>query len=269
MKYRLFISDFDGTLVRADGTVSDYSKQIIKEYRDMGGIFAVCSGRMLGSILPRARELGLEGPVVAYQGAVIADVKSGRLLKCDGFSHENALKVLRILEREGEHIHLYTADEFFCNRDDGMLKAYEEICRVKAEVVKEPLSEKLARERLSVIKILAMLEPQRRYALKDLLERELGDGFYVTCSSDWLVEIMPKGQDKASAVRFLSKHYNVPLEEVAAIGDQLNDLPMVEAAGGRFAVANAVEELKNIATVAPSNEEDGVAWVLTKYAIGE
>lgn len=269
MKYKLFISDFDGTLVRADGTISDYTKQIVAQYSDMGGTFAVCSGRMLSSILPRAREIGLSGLVVACQGAVIADIKTGQLLKHEAFPHDAALKAVRLLEREGEHIHLYTAGEFFCNRDDELLKLYESICRVKAEVAAEPLSEKLVRERLSVVKMLAMVQPDRRMALKELLERELGENFYVTCSSDWLVEIMPKGVDKASAVRFLAGYYHVPLEEVAAIGDQLNDLPMVEAAGGRFAVANAVDELKRIATVAPSVEEDGVAWVLTKYAFGE
>ena len=59
MKYRIFLSDFDGTLVRADGTISETNKRAIAEYRAAGGIFAVCTGRMLTSILPRLKELGI------------------------------------------------------------------------------------------------------------------------------------------------------------------------------------------------------------------
>jgi len=93
-------------------------------------------------------------------------------------------------------------------------------------------------------------------------------GFYVTTSSDFLVEIMPAGQSKAAAVDYLSEYYRVPRAEIAAIGDQLNDLPMVMRAGGSFAVANAEPELKKVARVVPSVEEDGVAEAL-KIAMGD
>ena len=69
MRYKLFLSDFDGTLVRGDGTISKENIEAIGEYRRRGGIFAVVTGRMVRSILPRLKELGLkEGLVVAYQG---------------------------------------------------------------------------------------------------------------------------------------------------------------------------------------------------------
>ena len=55
MKYPLFLSDFDGTLVRSDGTTSEGNKRAIAAYRKAGGTFAVCTGRMLSSILPRLK----------------------------------------------------------------------------------------------------------------------------------------------------------------------------------------------------------------------
>ena len=75
----LIVSDFDGTLLSTRQTISDNVKNAINEYIAAGGIFAVCTGRMLASILPRVRSLGLKGLVVAYQGAVIADIESGKL----------------------------------------------------------------------------------------------------------------------------------------------------------------------------------------------
>ena len=270
MKYRIFLSDFDGTLVRADGTISQANKDAIAAYRAAGGVFAVCTGRMLASILPRLKELGIEdGLVVAYQGATIADVRTGALLKNDGFEQADALRILDLLEDDGHHAHVYTVQDVYCNRDDDALRAYERVCGVKARIVRgERLSARVKRERMRVVKILAMVEPDARRPLMEKLKKALGDGFYVTTSSDCLVEVMPAGQSKAAAVDFLSAYYHVPRAEIAAIGDQLNDVPMVARAGGRFAVGNAEPELKAIARVVSSVEEDGVAEAL-QIAAGE
>ena len=133
MRYPLFLSDFDGTLVRPDGTVSEENIRAIARYRAAGGVFAVCTGRGLTSIVPRLKELGItDGLVVAYQGATVADVATGKLLKDDGFSGEDALKAVRLLEQDGRHVHVYTVDRLYCNVDDEPLKMYERICRVKA-----------------------------------------------------------------------------------------------------------------------------------------
>ncbi len=269
MRYRLFLSDFDGTLVRADGTVSETDRKAIEVYRKAGGIFAVVTGRMLVSILPRLKEIGLrDGLVCAYQGAVIADVRTGAILKKGCFSREGALKTIGHFEKRGYHVHVYTGDTFYSNMDDSFLRQYEEICRVKGKI--EPhLSDMVAENSAEVIKILAMVDPRERDRVKRETELALGDEFFVTCSSSFLVEVMPKDQSKACAVDSLAEYYHIPREEVAAIGDQLNDLPMLERAGGRFAVANAERELKEKATVVSSCEENGVAEALMKYALGE
>lgn len=270
MKYRLFISDFDGTLVRDDGTVSERNKSAIARYTAAGGIFAVCTGRMLSSILPRVRELGFtEGIVAAFQGATIADIATGELLKNDCFLQQDALKAVRLLESKKLHIHVYTVDEMFVNVRDEGLEAYERICRVKGTLVNEPLSRKIERENTRVVKMLAMVMPQERYALKEALQKELGEAFYVTVSAEYLVEVMPKGQNKGLAVDFLSRKYRILREEIAAMGDQLNDIPMLERAGGKFTPRNGEEELKKIAVTVASNEEDGVAEAILKYALGE
>lgn len=269
MRYRLFCSDFDGTLVKSDGTISDKVKEEIARYTAAGGIFTVVTGRMTSSILPRVKEFASDGIVVAYQGAVIADVKTGKLMKSGGFDEEDALRAVRLLEEDDHHIHVYTDKGLFVNRRDEMLNEYERVCAVTGTVVNEKLSDWLVKERPPVVKILAMIEPEKRLALKAHLQRRLGSAYFVTCSNDWLVELMPTGQDKGSAIRFLSEYFRIPKAEIAAIGDQLNDLPMLAEAGGKFAVANAQTELKAIATVVKSCEEDGVAETLKIAREGE
>lgn len=264
MKYPLFLSDFDGTLVRSDGTISEGNKKAIAAYRAAGGTFAVCTGRMLTSILPRLKELGIEdGLVIAYQGATIADVATGALVKDDGFSAEDALRVVRLLEEHDRHVHVYTVDDLYANRRDEALELYERICGVRATIVNDmPLADFVEKNNLRVVKALAMVRPEERDALMEELRPKLGEDFVVTCSAAILVEVMPKDQTKAAAVDFLSRQYNIPVERIAAIGDQMNDLPMILRAGGRFAVGNAAKPLKDISHVVAGCEQDGVAEAL-------
>lgn len=268
MRYKIFISDFDGTLVRDDGTVSEKNVAAIENYRKQGGIFVICSGRMTGAIVPRARELGLDGILVSYQGAVITDLKTGETLKCAAFNDERAYEVIAELEARGFHTHIYTADKFYCNRDDEALRIYENICKVKAEVV-EDLCGFAKRNRLKIIKTVVMVEKEVRQQVENELSARFGKDCYVTSSALCLVEVMPAGTNKGSAVKFLSEYYNVPVSQIAAIGDMKNDIPLVSAAGGKFAVGNAEAELKSIATTVPACEEDGVAYAIENYALKE
>jgi len=268
MRYRLFISDFDGTLVRADGTVSKRTQDTISRYVRAGGVFAVCTGRALTSILPRVRELGIKGLVAAFQGSVIADIETGKIIRKSCISTEDAVTVLQAMEKRDLHIHAYTTEEYFVNKDDELLAQYERVCGISGTVIEgELLSKMTEREHIAPVKILAAVDPKDRIPLARELQAELGEKFFVTCSADCLVEVIPHTENKGEAVKFLSKHYGVPISKTAAIGDQLNDLPMLEAAGGKFAVENAQEELKEIATVTPSVEDDGVAYALEEFAM--
>lgn len=269
MKYKLFCSDFDGTLVRADGTISENTKEEIARFCEAGGIFTVVTGRMTSSILPRVKEFASEGIVVSYQGAVVSDIKTGKILQSNAFELEAALRVVRLLEEEDQHIHVYTKDGLFVNRRDEMLDEYERICAVHGNVLCEKLSMWLEKERPAVIKVVAMLEPEKRDALSERLKEKLGEEFYVTGSHDWLVECMPAGHDKGSAIKFLSEYFRIPKAEICAIGDHLNDMPMLEEAGGKFAVGNAHAQLKRIARAVGSCEEDGVAQALKIARGGE
>lgn len=269
MNYDLFLSDFDGTLVQGGGKVCQKNIQAIEDYRAQGGVFAVVTGRMLASILPRLKELGLqEGLVVACQGAVIADIATGRLLRNEGFSTAEASRIAELLEGLDLHFHVYSGDNLYCNRRDDYLKTYESVCGVTAEVPDTKLSEFVRREGLSCVKILAMCEPEARDPLLQLLKKELPE-YGVTTSSAYMTEILPKNVSKADAVAFLSKQYGIPTERTAAIGDERNDLPMLLAAGGRFAVKGAAEELTKIAVIVSSAEEGGVAEAIRYYAMGE
>ena len=268
IKCGLIVSDFDGTLLTTTQTVPNEVREAIASYVSAGGIFAVCTGRMLASILPQVRALGLKGLVAAYQGTVIADIESGRLIRNGGFAVEDSVEICRTLKRRGEAINAYADDVMYTTlpADDKLLTMYEKITGITARHISGSMSDFVEQNKLYCQKIVSVVMPDKKRALYDYLVEELGDRYEVTYSAAVLVEVSPKGDDKGEALRYIAAHYGIPIENTVAIGDNLNDLPMIEAAGVGVAVANGVEEFKKFADdICPSCDEGGVAHVIKKY----
>lgn len=263
---KLIVSDFDGTLANSANEVPDGVKNAINKYVADGGIFAVCTGRILPSILPRVREIGLKGLVIACQGAVIADIESGKILRNAVFAEGETAEICAFLESIDTNVQAYFTDGFYSDLPDGEkhLKLYEDIIGVKARHSDKPLS-KVAQAG-GFNKVATLCRPDEQEELYKKIRQKFGGRFDVTCSAKVLIEISPAGETKGAAVKFLSAHYGVPIEKCCAVGDNLNDLSMIEAAGVGVAVGNAVEGLKAAADcVAVTNNEGAVKWVIEKF----
>ena len=109
INYPLIVSDFDGTLVHKDGTISNENKEKISAYIQAGGKFAVSTGRLPAGILPRVRELGLTGMVCCCQGAIIMDIETGQPILEGKLPYETTLAIVEKMEELNLHIHLYDA----------------------------------------------------------------------------------------------------------------------------------------------------------------
>ncbi len=272
INYPLIVSDFDGTLVNGDTTITEKNRRAIAEYRAAGGIFAISTGRLPSGILPRARELGLKGLVSCSQGALILDIETEEMLLSGRMPFKSALAACKKLESLGLHIHVYDLWSYYSNMDDELLHAYEGLTRNKAKIVADmPISAFMEKERLAPFKLLAMIEPERCDDLMATLEKEGYEGCEITRSANYLVEITQKAYSKGTAVEFLAKRYGVPIEKTVAVGDQRNDIPMMERAGLGVAVANADESLKARADYVceRTNEESAIAEVIEKYGFYE
>ncbi len=264
----LIVSDFDGTLIDDRQRILPQVRDAINEYIAAGGIFAVCTGRMLRSILPQVRELGLKGLVIAYQGTLIADIETGEIIKNGGIDPQSVAVACRSLEELGYKINVYSDENIYTNypESDPYLKRYEEIIGVKAIHVTGKMSDYVEAHNMFCQKVLSIVKESEREALYNTLQNKIGDKFDVTCSATVLVEISPIGDNKGEALKFLAGHYNIPLEKTVAVGDNLNDLSMIVAAGTGCAVGNAVQTLKDAADfVSISNNEGAVAQIIKKF----
>lgn len=264
----LIVSDFDGTLIDDNGQIPKEVKEQIFKYIDAGGIFAVITGRMLRSILPRVRELGLKGLVIAYQGTVIADIETGKIIKSGGMSCEETAKICSYIEELGFNINVYNGDELYTDIEEGnvYLRRYEEIVGVKANNVEGKISRFVINNKLFCQKIACLVDQNDRAYLYGKLQQKFGDEYDVTCSAKVLVEVSPKCDNKGEALKYLANYYNIPIDKTVAAGDNLNDLPMIIAAGVGCAVGNAEKELLEAADfVSVTNNEGALAQIIKKF----
>ena len=268
INYPLIVSDFDGTLVKRDGSIDEINKKAIAEYIAAGGKFAISTGRMPAGILSRAQELGLKGMVCCCQGSIIMDIESNEVILQGRIPMDTTIKICQKMEELGLHIHVYDLWEYYSNMDDDALKFYESAVKSKAKIIENmPISEFVKEKGLSSYKVLAMVRAEDNERIMNRLSKEDFVGCELTKSADYLVEVINNNYSKGSAVEFLANYYNIPLEKTIAIGDQLNDLPMIEKAGLGVAVKNADERLKVKANYISqkTNEEGAIGEIIEKF----
>ncbi len=270
LAYKLIVSDFDGTLRRTQGGISDENLNTIKRYVERGGIFALCTGRMPISILPYAKELGLKGLVVSYQGANIQDIESGLLVRDERIDWKDAAGICEFMYEHDWHIHVYDADVLYVNKDDQYRAWYEKACDVRSILTEKNISKEVVARQISPHKIIVICSAEERGEIIDLLTKKFGNEFYVTSSTENLIEILKRGCDKGKALEYLAQYYGIPREQTMAIGDNYNDAPMLRIAGKGVAVENGELALKQMADfITKTCDEDGVAYAIKKFGLGE
>lgn len=272
---RLIVSDFDGTLATSENEVPEEVCSAIENYVESGGVFAVCTGRMLRSILPRVRGLNLKGLVVAYQGTVIAEIESGKIIKTGAIKNTECAEICRYIEglnngseRLAYGINIYSDEVLYTDipKDNEHLKVYEEITGVIAESIDGLTSDFILKNGYDCQKITCLVAPENREELYAKLSEKFGDKFDVTCSAQVLVELSPLGDTKGEALKFIANHYGIPMNSTVAVGDNLNDLSMIIEADTGVAVGNAVQGLKDRADfITVSNNECAVARIIEKF----
>ena len=263
VNYKILISDYDGTLARNDRTVAKENVESIERYRAAGGIFTVCTGRMLASILPIVRKIGLKGYVMAFQGAITADIETGEIVDEKPIPKEAALEVLTYLEGMNLHLHIYQGNDLFVVERTEPVLWYEKACSVTAKETHMPLSEFLRGKEGGVYKILVMDHPENIIKLRSVVKEHLGDRFNVVVSDPSLLEVNMPEATKGNACASLLKKFGLKREDLIAIGDQENDISMIRLAGLGCAVGNAEPIVKEAADfIAPTNEENAIAYLI-------
>ncbi|WP_182525215.1 HAD family hydrolase [Nocardioides dongkuii] len=254
---KLVATDLDGTLVRADGTVSDYTRDVLEELdrRDVPVVFV--TGRPLRWAEEVFPYVGRHGLAVVSNGALVWDVARDAVHLERVIEPALALAVCRAI-RDAVPGTTYAVEDL---AGIALEPEFVERYAVPEDARRAPLEQLLDRPTLKLLARHEELGPQEFW---DLAEVATGGRLVITWSSSTsLLEISGPGVTKASTLALLCDRLGVGAADVIAFGDMPNDLPMLTWAGTSYAMADAHPTVTEAADhVAPGHEEDGVARVL-------
>lgn len=267
---KIIAIDIDATLLNSAHQLTEGVKDAISRATAAGIKVVLTSGRPISGIHPFLKELGLDGRndqyVISFNGGVV-ETTSGRILSSHGLSYDDYLDLQHIAAKLDLHFHIETADRLFTSdRDIGKYTI------VEGYLVDIPVCFRLPSELRDekFIKAMFIDEPERidEALSHDELFGPLEDRITFTRSTPMYYEANPKGTDKGSGLRVLVEELGLSSENVMAIGDQGNDLPMIRFAGTGVAMGNAIDELKSEAQQITSDcDHDGVAHAIESWAL--
>ncbi|MDE7394950.1 MAG: HAD family hydrolase [Clostridiales bacterium] len=267
MRYKLALSDFDGTLLRRDDTISPRTVRAIAGYTAAGGTFCVSTGRAFSSIAQRLNELGLGDCVVmSCQGALFKR-SSGETLKVVPMDREGAVAFLRKAEALDLPCQFYTEDEIYAPYVNERNEEYFRMNRL-TPVLTDNVSQFASTCNMPILKTLAVIPPERR---EELLAAFSGIAeIKVFASHPMLLEAVSTDAGKGNGLKHACAYLGISPHECVAFGDEQNDVEMLLAADLGVAVANAVTEAKQAAGLITDDcDDDGVAKVLEKITASE
>jgi Cof subfamily protein (haloacid dehalogenase superfamily) len=267
LSIRLLAIDLDGTLVNERLEMNPRDVTAVKAAVQSGVSVVIATGRMFKSSLRFAQPLGLTGPIINYQGAVVREIGSGEILfRCE-LTVPMQQRVLGLAEPKDWHVNAYVDERVYTARARPEADLYQRIGMVPYEVV-GPLSKWVRQD--STKMVLVELDPARVPARMAELADWMGDVARVTRSLDWFVEVVNPQVSKASALAMVAERLGVAQAEVAAIGDNANDEDMVRWAGFGVAMGNAPAALKDLAKhVTGTIDQAGVSQVIERFVIGK
>ena len=267
MPIRLLAIDLDGTLVNDRLEMDPRDVAAVKAASGAGVTVVLATGRMFKSSLTYAQPLGLTGPIINYQGAVVREIASGEVWHRCELTVPMQQRVLAFAEPRDWHINAYVDELVYTARPRPEADLYARIAMVPYEVV-GPLSKWVRQE--STKMVLVDLEPTDVPARIAELTAWMGDVARVTRSLDWFVEVVNPQVSKARALALVADRLGISRADVCAIGDNLNDEDMVRWAGFGVAMGNAPEALKAVAKhVTGRIGEAGVAQAIERFVVGK
>lgn len=264
----LYVSDLDGTLLNSKQEISAYTKQVIEKYVEQGMLFSYATARSYYSAKPVTQNLKAKIPVILYNGAFIMDSQTQDILVDNFFGNKEKEDLAAFFYDS----HFYPIVYAFINKQekfsyDSLLSTKEQLSFVatRNDIRKHPLKspEHLFDGDVFYISCIAskdILDPLYKQ-LKDRYQCLYSRDIY---SHDWWLEILPQKASKANAIIQLKQYLDC--DEVIVFGDGQNDISMFEVANQCYALENACEDLKNIATgIIGHHDKDAVAKWLEEH----
>ncbi len=266
--YKLIALDIDGTILNSQGELTARVADSIARARDRGWLVCLLSGRRPRKMQPLAQTLGITTPLVAFNGAIITDPVSLMPIKTRYLSR--AISDPIVLAWEQAHIPFFSYRDTTTGPD--VYYSLQPVWPRAASYVKEEGNhmmrlDSVARQSWEPLRLMVMSDKKAALEAERLTAPYVRTGATRTYLSrhydeSWYFEVYPL-TSKADGIHFLCSHYGLQPQEVIAVGDNVNDVDMLQQAGLGVAMGNATKEVQTAADVTiGDHDHDGLAHFL-------
>lgn len=285
---KLIAIDLDGTLLSPEMEITKENVEALRKAQSQGNIVMICSGRAPEDIQQILEKYEISCPLAGSNGTVVQVNES--VLESISMDRKDIIKIAEKLDEDRVPYRIYTNHGIYVPADWSERVAFA----VKKDQIKvEGLSDEVYRriteqpQKSSLINYFNHyselfnekdLTVQKFFVLtlnssiKTVLTAYLGEvsSIAVTSSGPLNIEVMDQNGNKGNALKRVAEYYGIPLDDTMAIGDNFNDIPMLELAGLSIAMGNADPLVKEMCdTVTYSNDKNGVAHAIDRYILSK
>lgn len=254
---KLIASDIDETIIKHDQIVPERNKEAIKQAIDKGVIVMLATGRGPYEIFDIPEQAGViadDRYVICCNGAVTMNVKTKEIVDVVDMDFSYARNVFNFAYENNLTFYIYTLNnKYGLNLTDDTIVAEKHINIIESDNIDFLENE-------TILKVIIKNENMNLLqALEVDVARITNYELEITYSSNMYMEINARGVNKAVALKKVCNHYNISMKDVLAIGDNYNDVAMLEAAGTSVAVKNARLQVKESADYITVHDHNGGA----------
>jgi len=258
------LADVDGTLVTRDKVVTPRAIEAIEKLHERGVLFAITSGRPPRGMRMLVRPLEMRGPMAAFNGGIIVQpdmtIVDERTIPAD-----IAPSVIDTIRAHGLYPWIYRETEWYVT-DPKAPHAAREAATVQFQPTVVPSYDGLLDR---AVKIVGVSDDHDKVArCETAVQQRYGMRTSVAQSQPYYVDVTHPTANKGVVVERLSHYYNIPLHQIATLGDQQNDVLMFERSGVSIAMGNASDEVQRQANlVTASNQDEGFAKAIEQFIL--
>lgn len=261
---QLVAIDLDGTLLDDNRNIPPETLAVIGEVASKGVIVTLASGRAFCSVTPYASQLGINVPIISCCGAYVSDLAGKQLFVNHTLDWEHCRELVCYFEERGYYIKVYYHDRFYVQEVSAETETFSRNTRIPYHVLGKGRLTELTEPPLKMVFIDEASRIMEAYRELDRWSEYINKAQ----DSDTGIEIVAAHVSKASGLAELCGKYGIALENVMAIGNEGNDIEMLQAVGLGVAMGNACAQVKRHArAVTKSNTERGVEHALLKYVL--
>ncbi|MGX0704363.1 Cof-type HAD-IIB family hydrolase [Staphylococcus capitis] len=281
---KLIATDMDGTLLNAAHEISQENQEAIKFAQEHGITVVIATGRAFYEANTPVAETDLKVPYICLNGAEVRD-ETFNIMSTSHLNHSLVSKITSTLKEKDIYYQVYTNRGIYTENPQRDLEIYIDIAeragqKADVEKIENSIQKRIDNGTLKIVDnydkiedipgelIMKILAFDSDLGKIDLVGQELAQSpnLAVSSSSRGNLEITHSDAQKGIALSTIAKQLGIDLKDVMALGDNLNDVSMLERVGYSVAMDNAAPEVKTVAKyVTDSNENSGVGKAIKKF----